>query len=107
MDVKKQYVPQSEFSAYLRHIKKQCGSYRAAAKKYRVNSAYFSLALNGKIYPKLVDALNVTFNEPRPRLCIDCPPELIEEFDAARDGRTRAELQRDLLDKWKGVGEVV
>jgi len=46
-------------------------------------------------------------NGKRTRLNIDCPPELIEQFDAARDGRTRAELLSDLLDLADGKGEVV
>jgi len=49
----------------------------------------------------------VSFRHVRHRLCIDCPPELIEQFDAARDGRTRAELLSDLLDLADGKGEVV
>jgi hypothetical protein len=85
----------------------QMGGVCAVADGYDVNSGNITHARNGNDSAMMRRKWKLPKHEPRPRLCIDCPPELIEQFDAARDGRTRAELQRDLLDKWNGVGEVV
>ena len=103
----KLYVEQSEFLDYLDTVKKQYGSYRIAAKKLGINSAYFTFALQGKIYPRLLKALNVTIARPRPRLIINASPALIARFHALQGDMTTGRCLEVLMDKAEGVGELV
>ena len=102
----KLYVEQSEFLDYLDTVKKQYGSYRIAAKKLGINSAYFTFALQGKIYPRLLKALNVTIARPRSRLIINTTPATIARFHHQRGNATTGEHLEALMDKNEGIGKL-
>ena len=76
------YIAQSEINEYLEGVRQQYGSYRKAGKAMKINSAYFTFALNGKIYKRLLDALNITTVKPRSRFTCDMNPEDIKNIRA-------------------------
>jgi len=102
-----------KLSTWLNLRLREFPSKHALAEHYGVSPGLVYHVLNtGKDSPTLRKQLrekhDIRFRRKRSRLIIGaCPPELIEQFDAARDGRTRAELLSDLLDLADGKGEVV
>ena len=100
------YVKPGDFDAYLNDVKKRYGSYRLAAQKLGINSAYFTLALQGRIYKRLLRALNITITKPRPRLIINCPYETIARFHRLQGDMTTGQLLEVLMDKAEGIGVI-
>ena len=85
---------------------KQMGSINKVAQRYGVNPSMVWRVLHGGNSPTLRRIWKIPKHEPRPRLCIDCHPALIERFDDMRKGRGRAELLCDLMDLADGLGQL-